>query len=64
MLAVFFCKSSIVITRYTAAHLAFCFLVIMLTLKSYSPMAFQLAFCFLSVCIVFTFGATSGDIGE
>ena len=43
----FCCNSSIVVTRYTAAHFAFCFLVRILALWSSTSTAAHLAFYFL-----------------
>ena len=57
----FCCSYSTMVTRSTAAHFAFCFLVVMLAFWSYASMAAHFAFCFLYIYIVLLFGAASED---
>ena len=52
----------IVISRFSAAHFAYCFHVLRLACRSSSLIFVTFAVCFLSVCFVL-FGATSGGGG-
>ena len=51
------------VTRYTAVHFSFRFLVAMLALLIYSLMAAQFIFYFLPVRHVLLFGDAPGDKG-
>ena len=51
------------VTRYTAAHYAYCFHVVVLELWSSSKAA-HFAICFLYMYIVLMFGAASGYKSE